>query len=176
LYRPAGRRAARWAVAAGRRRAADHLLRRLLLSAGRIARILTVLQGRAAAGRIPCWTAAAAGRRVATATRRIPAAWVAAAILTGIPSAGIAVIRRGRRIAAAAVIGARLGRSVAAAGGILGVAGGRAGRPRHLAGRRQERGHVLISVRHGGQVGQVPVQLPLKIQKKSDLLSSSFKE
>ncbi len=136
MYRTAGRRTARRAVAASRRRrAADHLLllRRLLLSAGRIARILTVLEGRAA-GRIPCWTAA--GRRIATA-RRIPAAGVAAAILTGIPAAGIAIIRRRRRIAAATVVGARLGRSIAAAGGILGVAaGGRAGGPGHLAGRR----------------------------------------
>ncbi len=105
MYRSAGRRAARRAVAASRRRAADHLLWRLLL---RIARILTVLQGRAAAGRIPCWTTA--GRRIATATRRIPAAGVAAAILTGIPAAGVAVIRGRRCVAAAAVVGARLGR------------------------------------------------------------------
>ncbi len=130
MYRPAGRRAA---VGASRRRAADHWLR-LLLSAGRIARILTVRQGWAA-GRIPCWTAA--GRRIATATRRISAAGVAAAILTGIPAAGVAVIRRRRCIAAATVVRARLGRSIAAAGGILGVAaGGRAGRPGHLAGGR----------------------------------------
>ncbi len=104
MYRPTGRRAARRAVAASRR-AANHL--RLLLSAGRIARILTILKGRAA-GRIACWTAA--GRRIATATRRIPAAWVAA-ILTGIPAApGVAVIRRRRCIAAATVVGPWLGR------------------------------------------------------------------
>ncbi len=165
MYRSAGRRTAGRAIAAGRRRAADHLRLWRLLSAGRIARILTIRQGRAA-GRIPGWTAA--GRRVATA-RRIPAAsWVAAAILTGIPAAGVAVIRWRRCIAAAAVVGTRLGRPIAAAGGILGVAGGRAGRPGvHLAGWWQERGHVLIGVRHGGQVGQVPVQLPLQKREKN---------
>jgi hypothetical protein len=115
-----------------------------VLRPGRIA-------GRAASRRIGIGRITTRSR--ITARRRRP---ILAGIATG--RAGVApAVRRYTAIPTAVV-----GPGLVAAASVLWIAGSWWTPGRHLSGWRQQRLQILIGVRHGGQVGQVTVQLPLE--------------